>query len=99
MARAMTKQFSVRFAAVTEDSESWTGSSGGILDISQGLLGTVTEQLESARKAELQSNQNYDMKKQSLEDEIKYANDDLAETNKPEQQTPRPRQQQIENLQ
>jgi hypothetical protein len=45
-------------------------------------------QLESARKAEL-----------SLEDEITYANADLAETNKPEQQTPRPRQQQIENLQ
>ena len=76
-----------------------TGSSGGILDISQGLLGTATEQLEIARKAQLQSKQNYDMKKQSLEDEIKYANDDLAEIEKPEQQTPRPRQQQIENLQ
>ena len=99
MARAMTKQLSVRVAAVTEDSESLTGSSGGILDISQGLLGTATEQLESARKAELQSKQNYDMKKQSLEDEIKYANDDLAEPTKPEQQAPRPRQQKIENLQ
>jgi len=100
MTRAMTKLLSVRVAAVTEDSESLTGSSGGtcILDISQGLLGTVTEQLESARKAELQSKQNYDMKKQSLEDEIKYANGDLAETKKPEEQTPRPRQQQIENL-
>jgi len=74
--------FGAPAAAVTEDSASLTGSSGGILDSLQGLLDTANEQLDSSRKAELQSKQNYDMKKQSLEDEIKYTSADLAETKK-----------------
>jgi chromosome segregation ATPase len=57
-------------------------STGGIVDTLQGLLDTANEQLDSARKTEVQAKQNYDMKKQSLEDEIKYANDDLAEAKK-----------------
>jgi len=60
----------------------YESSSGGIVDTLQGLLDTATEQLESARKTEVQSKQNYDMKKQSLEDEIKYANADLDEAKK-----------------
>jgi len=60
----------------------YESSSGGIVDTLQGLLDTATEQLESARKAETQSKQNFDMKKQSLEDEIKYASADLDEAKK-----------------
>jgi len=56
--------------------------SGGIVDTLQGLLDTANEQLESARKEEVQAKQNFDMKKQSLEDEIKYASADLAESKK-----------------
>jgi len=60
----------------------YESSSGGIVDTLQGLLDTATEQLDSARKTETQAKQNYDMKKQSLEDEIKYASADLDEAKK-----------------
>jgi chromosome segregation ATPase len=60
----------------------YESSSGGIVDTLQGLLDTATEQLDSARKAETQAKNNYDMKKQSLEDEIKYATADLDEAKK-----------------
>jgi len=60
----------------------YESSSGGIVDTLQGLLDTATEQLETARKAETQAKQNYDMKKQSLDDEIKYATADLDEAKK-----------------
>jgi len=60
----------------------YESSSGGIVDTLQGLLDTATEQLETARKTETQSLQNYAMKKQSLEDEIKYASKDLDEAKK-----------------
>merc|ERR1719359_507653 len=60
----------------------YESSSGGIVDTLQGLLDTATEQLDSARKAETQAKNNYDMKKQSLEDEIKYASADLDEAKK-----------------
>jgi len=60
----------------------YESSSGGIVDTLQGLLDTATEQLETARKAEVTAKQNYDMKKQSLEDEIKYAAKDLDEAKK-----------------
>jgi len=60
----------------------YESSSGGIVDTLQGLLDTATEQLDAARKAEMQAKNNYDMKKQSLEDEIKYASADLDEAKK-----------------
>jgi len=57
-------------------------SGGGIIDTLQGLLDTANEQLDSARKAEVQAKHNFDMKAQSLQDEIKFANDDLSEAKK-----------------
>merc|ERR1719265_2053586 len=60
----------------------YESSSGGIVDTLQGLLDTATEQLNAARKAETQAKNNYDQKKQSLEDEIKYASADLDEAKK-----------------
>ena len=74
--------FGAPAAAVHETSASLTGGSGGIVDTLQGLLDTANEQLDSARKDEVQSKHNYDMKKQSLEDEIKFASADLAEAKK-----------------
>jgi len=52
------------------------------VDTLQGLLDTATEQLDAARKTEGQQKNNYEMKKQTLEDEIKYANKDLDEAKK-----------------
>lgn len=60
----------------------YESSSGGIVDTLQGLLDTATEQLDSARKSEGQAKGVYDQKKQSLEDEMKYASADLDEAKK-----------------
>jgi hypothetical protein len=62
--------------------DSGTQIDGGVLDMLQNLLDTSTEQLDSARKAETQARHNYDLKKQSLQDEIKYASADLDEAKK-----------------
>jgi chromosome segregation ATPase len=64
------------------DAAVYQSSSGGIVDTLQGLLDTATEQLDTARKTETQQKNNYDMKKQSLEDEIKFATKDLDEAKK-----------------
>jgi len=70
-------------ATVYENSGSMTGSTtGGIADTLQGLLDTANEQIETARKEETQAKNNFDMKKQSLEDEIKYTSGDLDEAKK-----------------
>jgi len=60
----------------------YESSSGGIVDTLQGLLDTATEQLESARKAEVVAKQNFELKTQSLSDEVKYATKDLDEAKK-----------------
>jgi hypothetical protein len=62
--------------------DSGTQIDGSVLDMLQGLLDQSQEQLDSARKAETQAKNNFDMKKQSLEDEIKYASADLDEAKK-----------------
>jgi uncharacterized phage infection (PIP) family protein YhgE len=63
-------------AAVTEN------QSGGILDLLADLQGKAEDDLAAARKAESESQQNYDMKKGALSDEIKFASKDLAESKK-----------------
>jgi len=60
----------------------YSSSSGGIVDTLQGLLDTATEQLETARKTEVTAKQNFEMKTQSLTDEVKYASKDLDEAKK-----------------
>jgi len=78
--------FGAPAAAVYKNSASMTGgvyeSNGGIVDTLQGLLDSSNEQLDSSRQAERQSKQNYDMKKQSLDDEVKYASNDLDDVKK-----------------
>lgn len=56
--------------------------SGGIIDTLNNLLGKAEGQLDSATKAETQAANAYDMLKQSLSDEIKYANKDMDESKK-----------------
>jgi septal ring factor EnvC (AmiA/AmiB activator) len=54
--------------------------SGGILDLLADLQSKAEDDLASARKAESESQQNYDMKKGALSDEIKFAAKDLDES-------------------
>jgi len=60
-------------AAVTE------GKSGGIISVLEGLLEKAESQLEKARKTESSALQNFQMLKQSLTDEMKFATKDMGE--------------------
>jgi len=60
----------------------YDGHSGGIIDTLQGLLDKANAQLESASKKEMNGKSNFNMLKQSLEDEMKFANKDMAEAKK-----------------
>jgi hypothetical protein len=64
------------------DAAVYESHSGGIIDTLNGLLGTATDQLDAATKAETTNKNNFDMLKQSLTDEIKYANEDKAKSEK-----------------
>merc|ERR1719436_539433 len=52
--------------------------SAGIVDTLEGLLEKAQEQLDSLRKTETTALHNFELLKQSLEDEIKFATKDLA---------------------
>merc|ERR1719478_1663554 len=56
--------------------------SGGILDTLAGLLEKAESQLDEARAKETAAKNNFDMLKQSLSDEIKFANKDMAAAKK-----------------
>jgi len=60
-------------AAVTE------GQSGGIISVLEGLLEKAESQLDKARKTESTALQNFQMLKQSLTDEMKFAKKDMDE--------------------
>merc|ERR1719272_1451261 len=75
----------------TEQSDSDTGApaaavyeskSGGIVGTLEGLSDKADAQLDKARKAESTSTQNYQMLKQSLTDEVKFANQDMDKAKK-----------------
>jgi len=75
----------------SDDSDSETGApeaaayenkSGGIVDTLNGLLEKAEGQLDEATKEETGAKNKFDMLKQSLTDEIKYANKDMDETKK-----------------
>jgi len=55
----------------------YESKSGGIVDTLQGLLDKAEEQLSTAQKKETTSKNNFDMLKQSLDDEVKFANKEL----------------------
>jgi len=56
--------------------------SGGIVDTLQGLYDKAGAQLESATKKEMNAKANFNLLKQSLTDEIRFANKDMAEAKK-----------------
>merc|ERR1719161_477830 len=64
------------------DAEVYESKSGGIVATLNGLLEKAEGQLDSATKAETSAKNKFDLLKQSLEDEIKYANKDMDETKK-----------------
>merc|ERR1719326_1829206 len=75
----------------SDDTDSETGApaaqayenqSGGIVDTMNGLLEKAEGQLDEATKEETSAKNKYDLLKQSLSDEIKYANKDMDETKK-----------------
>lgn len=75
----------------SDDSDAETGApaaaayenqSGGIVDTLNGLLEKAEGQLDEATKEETSAKNKYDLLKQSLSDEIKYANKDMDETKK-----------------
>jgi hypothetical protein len=71
---------------LSQDSDEETGDpeaaayeskSGGSVDTLNGLLDKASAQLDAATKEETTAKNNYDLRKQSLKDEIKYANKDM----------------------
>jgi len=60
----------------------YEGHSDGIIGVLEGLTEKAEGQLESARKTESTSLQNYQMLKQSLTDEIEFANKDMDKAKK-----------------
>jgi len=73
----------------TDDSEAgapaaavYESASGGIVGVLEGLTEKAEAQLDKARKAESTSVQNYQMLKQSLTDEVKFAEKDMAKAKK-----------------
>merc|ERR1719444_386924 len=60
----------------------YESKSGGIVATLEGLTEKAEGQLDKARKAESTSKQNYEMLKQSLTDEIKFANKDMDKAKK-----------------
>jgi len=60
----------------------YKGQGGGIIDALENLLDKAKEQLDDARTKEMSSKHAFEMMAQSLRDEIKYAEKDLAATKK-----------------
>merc|ERR1719359_809888 len=67
------------FAVGSPDAAVYEGHSGGIIEILEGLKEKAESQLDKARKTETSNIQNFQLLKQSLEDEIANANADLAD--------------------
>merc|ERR1719198_1330382 len=77
--------------STTDDDDSDTGApdaavyeshSGGIIDTLNGLLEKAENQLNTATGTETANKNNFDQLKQSLTDEIKYANSDMDDAKK-----------------
>merc|ERR1719502_1981064 len=94
-ASLIASQDAAKLTALVQDSESdededagapaaavYKGHSGGIIDTLEGLLDKAKDSLEKARGTETSNKHNFEMLKQSLEDEIKFATKDLGETKK-----------------
>jgi len=56
--------------------------SGGVVDVLEGLRDQANEQLDKSRASERTAGYNYEQLRQSLEDEIKFANEELSDAKK-----------------
>jgi len=65
----------------------YEGHAGGIIETLEGLLEKAKGSLAEARSKETANTQNFAMLKQSLEDEIKYANKDMSDAKKSKAET------------
>lgn len=63
------------------DPAAYKGHSNGIIATLEDLLTKAEEQLEKAQSTETTNKHNYEMLKQSLEDEVEFANKDMAGAN------------------
>jgi len=64
------------------EAAAYSSQSGGVIDTMNDLLEKSQTQLESTRATETANLQNYEMLKQSLTDEIKFANKEMDEAKK-----------------
>merc|ERR550514_1122904 len=64
------------------EAAAYESHSGNIIDVLEGLNDKAKEQLDSARKAETNSRNNFEMLKQSLTDEIKFGGKELDQAKK-----------------
>merc|ERR550514_2183423 len=64
------------------DAAAYENHSGNIIDVLEGLNDKAKEQLDSARKAETNSRNNFEMLKQSLTDEVKFGGKELDQAKK-----------------
>jgi C4-type Zn-finger protein len=60
----------------------YKGQGGGIIETMEGLLEKAQSQLDTARKTETTDIHNFEMLKQSLEDQLKFGNKDLDDAKK-----------------
>jgi len=64
------------------DPAAYKSHGDSIISVLEDLLEKASTQLATAQKTEASNKQNYEMLRQSLEDEIKFANKDMAESKK-----------------
>merc|ERR1719333_710800 len=64
------------------DAAVYESHSGGVVDVLEDLLEKATNQLDDARKAETKAKNEFEVLKQSLTDEIRFAEEDLAKSKK-----------------
>jgi len=81
-ALVQTKQDSLEDELGAPAAAAYKGQSGGIVSTLEDLLEKAEAQLETARKTETANANNYAVLKQSLDDEIKFAAKDMADSKK-----------------
>uniref|UniRef100_A0A7S2GM52 Uncharacterized protein n=1 Tax=Alexandrium andersonii TaxID=327968 RepID=A0A7S2GM52_9DINO len=64
------------------DAAAYTSRSSSIIETLENLLDKAKDELETARKKELNSKHSFEMLKQSLTDELRFGNEDLAAAKK-----------------
>merc|ERR1719421_999246 len=64
------------------DPAAYKSHSGSLIETLEGLLDKAKEELDAARKSETNAQHNFQMLKQSIEDELKFGNKDLAQAKK-----------------